>query len=232
MLVTFGGLLIGGRLGYVLFYNLAYYVQNPLAIVSPIDPVTHQFIGIYGMSYHGALIGALAAGWIFIRIRNNPIKYQRSCPPTAEFNRASFWQLANFIAPAIPAGYFFGRIGNFLNGELWGRATSKFWGMYFPSDPFGILRHPSELYEATLEGLILFLILWPLRNNKKYKNHLLALYLIGYALARIMGEFFREPDAQVGYIFSVLTLGQILSLVMLIFGLLLILVRRKEKKVV
>jgi len=215
MLVVFAGLLIGGRLGYVLFYDLAYYVQNPISIISPYDPVTHQFIGIYGMSYHGALIGALSAGWIFVKIK-----------------KLNFWRWANFVAPAIPAGYFFGRIGNFLNGELYGRATDEFLGMYFPGDPYGLLRHPSALYEAFLEGLALFLILWILRNDQKYQVRLFLLYIIGYAVARIMAEFFREPDAQIGYLFGFLTLGQLLSFLMLIFGLLLILVSRKEKKVV
>ncbi|MFA7319043.1 MAG: prolipoprotein diacylglyceryl transferase [Parcubacteria group bacterium] len=215
MLAVFVGLLIGGRLGYVIFYNFTYYLQNPLVIISPYDAVTHQFIGIYGMSYHGGLIGAVLAGWIFIRIK-----------------RLDFWRWANFVAPAVPAGYFFGRIGNFLNGELYGRATSGFWGMYFPSDPFGLLRHPSELYEAVLEGLIIFLVLWPLRHNQKYQDKLLALYIVGYASARIIAEFFREPDVQVGYIFNSLTLGQILSSLMLVFGLWLIFVSRKRKKVV
>lgn len=215
MLAVSVGLLIGGRLGYVLFYNLAYYWQNPLAIVSPYDAVTHQFIGIFGMSYHGAFVGALVAGWIYIKIE-----------------KLNFWHWANFMAPAIPAGYFFGRIGNFINGELYGRATDKFWGMYFPADPSGILRHPSELYEAVTEGLFLFLILWPLRNSQKYKDKLFAFYIIGYSVARMAVEFFREPDIQVGYLFFGLTLGQILSLGMLPFGFYLIFISRKEKKVV
>ena len=113
--------------------------------------------------------------------------------------------------------------------ELYGRATDKLWGMYFPGDPSGLLRHPSELYEAGLEGLSLFLILWSLRNNEKYKNHLLVLYIIGYATLRIVAEFFREPDAQIGYLFLGLTLGQILSLGMLIFGLSIFFVGRKRK---
>jgi phosphatidylglycerol:prolipoprotein diacylglycerol transferase len=206
------GLLIGGRLGYILFYDFSYYWQSPLAIISPIDPITHQFIGIYGMSYHGALLGALLAGWIYTKIK-----------------KLNFWRWANFIAPAVPAGYFFGRMGNLMNGELYGRLTDKSWGMYFPSDPFGLLRHPSELYEAGLEGTLLFLILWKLRQSEKYKNHLLALYIMGYALVRIIAEFFREPDAQIGYLFLGLTLGQILSLGMLILGLGLFSVGRKRK---
>ncbi len=213
MLVAFSGLLIGGRLGYVFFYNFPYYTANPLAIISPYDPVTHQFIGIYGMSYHGALIGALATAWVYTKIK-----------------KFDFWSLANFIAPAIPAGYFFGRMGNFFNGELYGRMTDKIWGMYFPSDPYGFLRHPSELYEAILEGIVLFLILWPLRNKEKYKNQMLALYIIGYAVARIGIEFFREPDGQLGFLFGILTMGQLLSFFMLVTGFSLLLVGRKKEK--
>jgi len=222
MLVTFGGLLVGGRLGYVFFYNFNYYIQNPITIISPFDPITHEFIGIFGMSYHGALIGALLAGWIFIKIK-----------------KLDFWRWANFIAPAIPAGYFFGRIGNFMNGELYGRVTDKFWGMYFPQSAYDTqnfsslqLRYPSELNEAFLEGIVLFLILWPLRNHPRFKNHMLAFYIIGYAAARIIAEFFRQPDSQIGYIFGWLTLGQILSIFMLIFGIGLILVRQHNKKMV
>lgn len=215
MLTVFVGLLIGGRLGYVLFYNLTYYLQNPLAIISPYDAVTHQFIGIYGMSYHGGLIGAILVGWIFIKIK-----------------KLDFWQWANFVAPAIPAGYFFGRIGNFLNGELYGRVTDKFWGMYFPSDPFGLLRHPSELYEAILEGPALFLVLWMIRNNQKYQGNLFGAYVVGYASMRIIAEFFREPDEQIGFLFGGLTLGQLLSLCMLVLGFLTFFIGRKDKKMV
>ena len=215
MLAAFGGLLIGGRLGYVLFYNFSYYAAHPLEIISPFDPVTHQFIGIFGMSYHGALIGALLAGALFVKIK-----------------KLNFWQWANFVAPAVPAGYFFGRLGNFMNGELYGRATNVFWGMYFPLDPYGLLRHPSELYEAVLEGLLLFLVLWPLRNHPKIKNNMLALYIIGYALARIVVEFFRQPDEQIGYLFGFLTLGQVLSFFMLIFGTVLMIARRKTGKMI
>ena len=138
--------------------------------------------------------------------------------------------MANFVVPAIPVGYFFGRVGNFLNGELYGRATQKFWGMYFPSDAFGLLRHPSQLYEAFLEGIILFFILWFLRNNEKVKDRMLGLYLVGYAMCRIIVEFFREPDEQVGYFFGFSTLGQILSLFMLGIGMYIIFLGQKTKK--
>jgi phosphatidylglycerol:prolipoprotein diacylglycerol transferase len=215
LLYIFIGLLIGARLGYVLFYNLSYYIQNPLAIVSPFDPLTHQFVGIYGMSYHGGLLGAILAAWIFSKkYKIYPVEYCEAVASKTLFHRVNFWNLANFVAPAIPAGYFFGRIGNFLNGELYGRITDKFWGMYFPTG--GVyLRHPSQLYEAFLEGLVLFLILWPLRNKGKFKSHLFIIYILGYAGARFILEFFREPDPQIGFILGFFTLGQILSLLMM-----------------
>ena len=209
----FIGLLIGARLGYVLFYNLPYYLENPLEIIWPFDE-SGNFVGLYGMSYHGGLIGAIIAGYMFSR------KF-----------KINFLPLVNFVIPAVPAGYFFGRIGNFLNGELYGRMTEKFWGMYFPADFSGSLRHPSQLYEAALEGLIPFLILWPLRNSDKFKDKLLGLYLTFYAVGRIISEFFREPDSQIGILFGFLTLGQILSLVTLIFGLFFIFYGQKSKKV-
>ncbi len=214
LMYSFVGLILGARMGYVLFYNFSYYWENPLAIISPYDPITHQFIGIYGMSFHGGLIGIILFSWIFTKK-----------------NKIGFQKLANFVVPAIPAGYFFGRVGNFLNGELYGRATQKFWGMYFPQDSFGLLRHPSQLYEAFLEGIILFLVLWFLRNNEKVKNRMLGAYFAGYAMFRIIVEFFREPDEQIGYLFGFLTLGQIFSLFMLIIGIILACGGGKTKKV-
>jgi len=195
-------------LGYVLFYNLPFYLAHPLAIISPFDLETGAFVGIYGMSYHGGLLGVLCAVIIFVK------KY-----------KIDFWDLADFLIPAIPAGYFFGRLGNFLNGELYGRATDSWFGMYFSNDNFGLLRHPSQLYEAFLEGLVLFAIFWPGRNRKKWQGKFLALYFIAYAVARFLGEFFREPDLQIGFIylcadakFCVSTLGQLFSLGMFFIG--------------
>ncbi|MFH1183187.1 MAG: prolipoprotein diacylglyceryl transferase [Candidatus Moraniibacteriota bacterium] len=193
LLAAFLGVVIGGRLGYVLFYNLPFYLANPMAIISPFSE--GQWAGIYGMSYHGGLIGALVAGLFFCRK-----------------NKLNFFFLADFIVPAVPAGYFFGRLGNFINGELFGRITQKEWGVYFPGETF--LRHPSQLYEAFFEGLILFLILWLLRNGLKYKNKLLCVYVLGYSLFRFGIEFFRQPDEQIGLLFGFLTLGQLLSLIM------------------
>jgi phosphatidylglycerol:prolipoprotein diacylglycerol transferase len=200
--------IIGGRLGYVLFYNLPYYIAHPLEIISPWDS-TGNFVGIYGMSYHGGLIGIILAGLIFAKKR-----------------KINFWQLSDWAIPVIPAGYFFGRLGNFLNGELYGRVTEKPWGMFF--EVGDELRHPSQLYEAFLEGILLFAILWPLRNRPKLQGIFLSLYFIGYALARIIAEFFREPDEQIGYILGFLTLGQILSFLMLVTALVIIKINKKK----
>jgi len=193
------GVLVGGRLGYALFYNLSYYIANPLEIVSPFSS-SGQFVGIYGMSYHGGAIGVFVATIFFLK------KY-----------KLNFWSWADFVVPAIPAGYFFGRIGNFLNGELYGRTTESFLGMYFPDDPFH-LRHPSQLYEAFLEGVIVFLVLWFFRNKKKWQGKFLGIYFVSYSIARFVAEFFREPDAHLGYAFDFFTRGQIFSLIMLIVG--------------
>lgn len=211
LLACFLSAVIGGRLGYVLFYNFSFYSSHPLAIISPFDSGTGELIGIYGMSYHGGLIGALFAALLFVR------KY-----------KLNFWALSDFVVPAIPAGYFFGRIGNFLNGELYGRATSGWFGMYFPGDALGILRHPSQLYEAFLEGFLLFLFFWFWRNVRKLQGNFLALYLIGYAAMRFLGEFFREPDPQIGFIFGSFTLGQLFSVAMLISGLGLLFYKKRD----
>lgn len=229
------GVLIGGRLGYVLFYNFPYYLAHPLEIISPISVTSYglQVTGIYGMSFHGGLIGVILSSFLFVR------KY-----------KIDFFQWADFVVPAIPAGYFFGRIGNFLNGELYGRATEKFWGMYFPQDPLGLLRHPSQLYEAFFEGLVLFIILWVLRNAKTSNvlrtpacrqagfsldircpnGGLFALYLFMYGFFRFFIEFFREPDPQIGLIFGCLTFGQILSLVTIAAGAIIFFVREEKNR--
>jgi phosphatidylglycerol---prolipoprotein diacylglyceryl transferase len=211
----FIGLIVGGRLGYVFFYDFSFFWHNPLAIISPFDPMTHEFIGLYGMSYHGGLIGVIIAATLFSQKR-----------------KVDFWQLADFVVPAVPAGYFFGRIGNFINGELYGRITGRAWGMYFPSDFSGLLRHPSQIYEAILEGLVLFAILWNFKNHGRFRGKMLGLYAVGYATFRIIVEFFREPDIQIGYIWGYLTLGQILSFFMLVFGLILIFRGQRSKKMI
>jgi phosphatidylglycerol:prolipoprotein diacylglycerol transferase len=205
------GLLVGARLGYVFFYNPLYFWHSPLAIISPFDS-GGNYTGIYGMSYFGGVAGIILAALLFVK------KY-----------RVDFWQLADFVVPAIPAGYFFGRLGNFLNGELFGRVNDKPWGMYF-SD--GLLRHPSQLYEAFFEGLILFTILWVHRNNQKFFGQFLPIYLFGYGFFRFFIEFFREPDPQLGLFFGGLTLNQVFSLlVMLAAVVVLFSIRRKDAKI-
>jgi phosphatidylglycerol---prolipoprotein diacylglyceryl transferase len=208
LIYSFWGLVIGARLGYIIFYNLPHYLANPWEIISPFD-AAGKFIGLYGMSYHGGLIGVIIATWLFARK-----------------NRINFWSWADFAVPAIPAGFFFGRIGNFLNGELYGRITTRVWGMYFPASPLN-LRHPSQLYEAFFEGIVLFVILWSIRNGVRYKNKVLhvscfMLYVFLYGFLRFFLEFFREPDPQLGFILkwaeNGLTMGQILSLGMVIFS--------------
>ncbi len=196
------GLIFGARLGYVLFYNFDYYLKFPLEIILPFD-FAHgmRYVGISGMSYHGGAIGILISSIIFCR------KHQ-----------IDFWRFADLICPAIPLGYTFGRIGNFINGELYGRVTSMPWGMYFPLDYSHQLRHPSQLYEALFEGLVLFIILWSIRKKGSFDGFLFALYIIGYGLVRFIIEFYREPDMQLGLIWGIISMGQLLCILMIIAG--------------
>ncbi|RQV95769.1 prolipoprotein diacylglyceryl transferase, partial [bacterium] len=151
------GVMVGGRLGYVLFYDLTYFAYNPLSIISPFDISRNglHYTGISGMSFHGGLIGVLLTSLLFCRK-----------------HKINFWKLADLFSPAFPLGYTFGRIGNFINGELYGRVTSVPWGMYFPLDVSHQLRHPSQLYEALFEGMFLFLILWNVRKKAIFDGFL------------------------------------------------------------
>ncbi|QTA81161.1 Phosphatidylglycerol--prolipoprotein diacylglyceryl transferase [Desulfonema limicola] len=196
------GVLLGGRLGYVIFYNLSYYLKHPLEIFIPFsfaDGIT--FTGISGMSYHGGLIGVIAAAWIF-SLRN----------------KLDFWEISDLYVPAVPLGYTFGRLGNFINGELYGRITTAPFGMYFPYAPGPALRHPSQLYEAFFEGIFLFVILWNLRKYNQIRGAMIAFYLMGYGIVRFFIEFFREPDAHMGFIFLSFSAGQVLCSAMVIAG--------------
>jgi phosphatidylglycerol:prolipoprotein diacylglycerol transferase len=197
------GVVLGGRFGYVLFYDFAYYRAHPAEIFLPFStgPGPVRFTGLSGMSYHGGLLGVVAAlaGWSAAR-------------------KIPFWRFADLLAPAVPAGYFFGRIGNFLNGELYGRATALPWGMIFPLDPERLVRHPSQLYEALLEGPLLFAVLWPLRRRFTRPGALACAYLLGYGAARFAAEFAREPDPQIGFLAGGLTMGQLLSAGMMAAG--------------
>lgn len=195
------GLILGARFGYILIYNLDYYLHHPLEIILPFSFAGGglRYTGISGMSYHGGLVGMLIASYLFCRRR-----------------RIGFLPFADLFAPAVPLGFAFGRLGNFMNGELYGRITSVPWGMYFPLDPSGQLRHPSQLYAFALEGLVLFALLWNLRKIKVSPGFHFSLYLIGYGLARIAVEFFREPDAQLGLFWGAVSMGQLLSGLMIL----------------
>ncbi|WP_417908541.1 prolipoprotein diacylglyceryl transferase [Candidatus Electronema sp. PJ] len=207
------GVILGGRLGYVLFYNLPYYLEYPLEVFA-----TWQG----GMSFHGGVLGVLVSGLIYCRC-----------------TKLNFWQGADLYAVTAPIGLGLGRIGNFMNGELYGRTTEVAWGMIFPSGG-ELPRHPSQLYEALLEGLVLFLILWPLRTKpwQKPRNRnwphgsLLAFFLIFYGLFRYLIEFFREPDPQLGLLLLGMSMGQLLCTAMLCTGLLLYWFLRQQQTTV
>ena len=198
------GVIVGARLGYVLFYNFSYYLQHPLEIILPFEFSNGlRFTGISGMSYHGGLIGTFVCGWYYMH------KY-----------KLDFRNTADLMVPCIPIGYTFGRLGNFINGELWGRVTTAPIGMHFPhsADP-ALLRHPSQLYEAFGEGIILFIVLWLLRNRSSFRGVMFSLYLIGYGVIRFIIEYFREPDAHLGFIFLHFSMGQLLCFAMILSGL-------------
>ena len=200
------GLILGGRLGYVVLYNFSYYLNHPLEIFLPFEFSSGiTFTGISGMSYHGGVIGIIIAAWIYIRK-----------------NKLDFLLLADLYVPVIPLGYTFGRIGNFINKELYGRVTSSSMGMFFPNAPGDKLRHPSQLYEAFFEGIVLFLILWSCRRINKLRGKMLSLYLIGYGFFRFFIEFYREPDAHLGFVFLSLSMGQILCFSMILAGVILL----------
>lgn len=192
------GVILGGRLGYVVFYNPAYYLQHPLAILATWEG---------GMAFHGGCLGALIAGMLY-------------CHKAG----LDFFKAADLYVVTVPIGLFLGRIGNFINGELYGRHSEVPWAMVFPQGG-SVPRHPSQLYEAFLEGIVLFAILWSLRK-KPWQQHsslwphgsMLALFLIFYGFFRVFVELFREPDPQLGFLFLELTMGQWLSSAMILLG--------------
>lgn len=201
------GLIIGGRLGSVLFYNFGYYLQHPLDIFK---------LNQGGMSFHGGLLGVLIALFFLARSR-----------------KTSFFRITDLIAPAVPVGLGFGRIANFINGELWGKASTLPWAMIFP-DPRagGIARHPSQLYQFLLEGLLLFIILWLYSSKPRPLMAVSGLFLLAYGIARCCVEFVREPDRHLGYLASDwLTMGQVLSLPMIILGSVLMLLAYRKRQV-
>lgn len=197
------GVIVGGRLGYVLFYNFSYYLAHPLEIFLPFRFANGlTFTGISGMSYHGGLIGVAVAAWWHCRRAGLALR-----------------DLADLYAPAVPLGYTFGRIGNFINGELFGRTTTVPWGMVFPQAPDPYLRHPSQLYEAFFEGILLFAVLWCLRTRVSLRGGMLPLYLAGYGGVRFVLEYFREPDVHLGAVFLGFSMGQVLCFAMMVTGL-------------
>ncbi len=197
------GLIVGARLGYIVFYKPQYFASHPLEIVLPFTFNNgFRFTGISGMSYHGGLIGAFIG--LFYYTRKNKLGIRNG---------------ADLLAPGGALGYTFGRLGNFINGELWGRVTTAPIGMYFPNANGHSLRHPSQLYEAFGEGILLFILLWSLRRRLKTPGATFSLYLTGYATARFVIEYFRQPDAHLGFVFLSFSMGQILCSLMFLGGL-------------
>ena len=196
----FFGIIIGGRLGSVLFYDLHLQFQDPF-----------YFLKIWegGMSFHGGLIGGTLAMFLY-----------------AKNNNYEFLKITDWVAPQLPIALFLGRIANFINAELYGRETDVSWGMIFPTDPESLVRHPSQIYEALLEGLLLFVFLnFIIRSSEKVGRHS-AYFLIGYGIARSIAEIFRTPDLVWGndfLLFSFMTQGQLLSIPMIILGLIILL---------
>jgi phosphatidylglycerol:prolipoprotein diacylglycerol transferase len=198
------GVILGGRIGYMLFYSLPDWLSSPSELLK---------IWQGGMSFHGGLIGVTISTWLFTR-----------------HYKMAFWALGDIICPAVPLALGVGRIGNFINGELWGRVTDMPWGMVFPHA--GVLpRHPSQLYAVLLEGILLFLILFIYSRKPRKQGAVSGLFFLGYGCIRIFEEFFRQPDPQYGYLaFGWLTMGQILCLPMIFIGLYLLFVYKAIPK--
>ena len=198
-------IIIGGRLGYILFYNFGYYFANPIDIVK---------IWEGGMSFHGALIGIIIGTYLFSLKRNIHV-----------------FILLDVVACVAPIGIFFGRVANFINGELIGKVAKVFWSVIFPKVDM-LPRHPSQLYEAFLEGFVLFLILNFLIFKKSYKVGTCSyLFLIWYGIFRIFSEIFREPDAHIGYLFSLVSTGTLLSVLMILSGFIIMFFLRKKNEI-
>ena len=199
----FFGAIVGGRLGHVLFYDLHMQFADPL-----------YFLKIWqgGMSFHGGLIGVMISMWFY-----------------ANKKGFTFFQVTDWIAPQVPIALFLGRIANFINAELYGRPTDVPWAMVFPTDPLGLTRHPSQIYESFGEGLLLFLILFVISKQTNVKGIVSSSFLIFYGLIRFIIEFFRQPDAHIGYIaFDSLSMGQILCIPMMIIGFFMLLYSRRK----
>ncbi len=202
---AFLGVIIGGRVGYVLFYHMDLWLKDFWYLFK-----IHEG----GMSFHGGLLGVIVACWYFAR----------------KTNKTAF-EVTDFVTPLAPLGLMFGRLGNFINGELWGREASSdyFLAMRFPTDPEGLLRHPSQLYESFFEGLVLFIILWFYSSKPRPTKAVSGLFLLGYGSFRFMIEYFREPDSHLAAVSEVITRGQLLCLPMIVLGIYLIISAYRAK---
>ena len=190
------GVILGARIGYILIYDphTSFYLTHPWQMFNPF--MNGEFVGIRGMSYHGALIGFLIGTYIYTKRHKH-----------------SFGFLMDLVAVSIPLAYVFGRIGNFLNQEIVGRVTDSPIGIYVD----GVLRHPSQLYEAFLEGFVVFVVIYFYRKHKKFEGELILLYGFSYGVARFIAEFWREPDFQMGFVCcDIFTMGQVLSFLMIL----------------
>lgn len=196
------GVVIGGRLGYVLFYKPSDYLANPLEIF---------YLWEGGMSFHGGLIGVIVVLLLFARKRQKTLL-----------------EIGDFVAPLIPLGLAAGRLGNFINGELWGRPTSLPWGMVFPQSADGLARHPSQLYEMGLEGFALFALVWWFARKPRPIGQVSAVFLTGYGVFRFLVEYTREPDYYLGLLVGGLSMGQLLSVPMIIAGVLIFVLSAKK----
>jgi len=198
------GIILGGRIGYELFYDFHGLIHHPLGLFA---------IWRGGMSFHGGLIGVILAMFLYARKINK-----------------SLFELTDFIAPIVPIGLGAGRIGNFINGELWGRVTDVPWAMVFPGGG-DLPRHPSQLYEFFFEGVVLFLVLWIFSQRERPRGAVSGLFLVCYGLIRFSLEFFREPDFQIGFVaFGWLTKGQLLSLPMILLGVIMLVWAYRKRK--
>ena len=191
------GVVLGGRLGYIVFYKPGEYLANPLQVFA---------VWKGGMSFHGGMLGVIAAMWLYARSRGR-----------------KFLEVTDLIAPCVPTGLASGRIGNFINGELWGRHAdpSLPWAMVFPQSPDRLPRHPSQLYQFAMEGLLLFALLWWYGSKPRQRGQVSGAFLLGYGLFRFIAEYFREPDAHLGLLALNMSMGQWLCVPMIIGGALL-----------
>lgn len=187
------GVVLGGRFGYVFFYQFDFWMENPLWIFK---------IWEGGMSFHGGFIGVIIASWTYGK------KISKS-----------LFEMSDFLAPLVPIGLGAGRMGNFIGGELWGRATDVSWAVVFPTDPEQLTRHPSQLYQCFIEGMVLFVLLWIYSSKPRPIMAVSGMFLLAYGLGRFSMEFFRAPDAHLGLVgWNFLSMGQILSVPMIVFG--------------